>query len=127
MKCTNFPLAVVAYTFVCNRSLLYSRTRPCLLMQLWEQLLFDSAIKERLLGYATSALLFVDRGVAPAVVGINRVALLHGCRSSPPLASTTAWPLVASRSGAVCLESLSNRGWTLLTTRAWVLTLILNP
>ena len=46
--------------------------------QLWEQLLFDGSIKTRLLSYATSALLFADRGVAPAVVGINRVALLHG-------------------------------------------------
>ena len=40
--------------------------------------MYDTAIKERLLGYATSALLFADRGVAPAVVGINRVLLLHG-------------------------------------------------
>jgi len=57
----------------------------CLLTQLWEQLLFDSSIKERLLSYATSALLFADRGVAPAVVGINRVALLHGCAFQPAL------------------------------------------
>jgi DNA polymerase III delta prime subunit len=40
--------------------------------------MYDTAIKDRLLGYATSALLFADRGVAPAVVGINRVMLLHG-------------------------------------------------
>ena len=51
---------------------------PHQFLQLWEQLMYDTAIKDRLLGYATSALLFADRGVAPSVVGINRVMLLHG-------------------------------------------------
>ena len=70
----------------CRRAVDHSHT-VCLPVQLWEQLLFDSAIKERLLSYAASALLFADRGVAPAVVGINRVALLHGC-AAPPLCSS---------------------------------------
>ena len=82
------PLACEAHTFA------------WLLMQLWEQLLFDSAIKERLLSYATSALLFADRGVAPAVVGINRVALLHGCAPRPAL---QAQGLACSCEGSTCM------------------------
>ncbi|KAG2452939.1 hypothetical protein HYH02_002276 [Chlamydomonas schloesseri] len=44
----------------------------------WEALQFDSAIQQRLLSYATSALLFADRGVDGNLVSWNRVVLLYG-------------------------------------------------
>ncbi|KAG2489739.1 hypothetical protein HYH03_011846 [Edaphochlamys debaryana] len=44
----------------------------------WEALQFDSAIQQRLLSYATSALLFADRGVDGNLVAWNRVVLLYG-------------------------------------------------
>ncbi|GAQ79558.1 AAA-type ATPase [Klebsormidium nitens] len=45
---------------------------------LWESLIFDTGVKQRLLRYAASALLFSDRGVDPQLVSWNRVVLLHG-------------------------------------------------
>lgn len=39
---------------------------------------YDSSIKQRLLRYATTALLFSDRGVNTNLVSWNRVVLLHG-------------------------------------------------
>ncbi|GFH31799.1 AAA domain-containing protein, partial [Haematococcus lacustris] len=45
---------------------------------LWESLYYDSAIKLRLLRYATSALLFAEHKVDPNLVSWNRVVLLHG-------------------------------------------------
>ena len=39
---------------------------------------YDSGIKQRLLRYAASALLFSQRGVDPQLVSWNRVVLLHG-------------------------------------------------
>ena len=45
---------------------------------LWETLLFEDAIKQRLLKYVTTAMRFADAGVNPKVIGWNRVALLHG-------------------------------------------------
>ncbi|GLC41862.1 hypothetical protein PLESTM_001259200 [Pleodorina starrii] len=44
----------------------------------WEALHFDSAIQQRLLSYATSALMFADRGVDANLVAWNRVVLLYG-------------------------------------------------
>ncbi|PNW87301.1 hypothetical protein CHLRE_02g117150v5 [Chlamydomonas reinhardtii] len=44
----------------------------------WEALQFDSSIQQRLLSYATSALLFADRGVDGNLVAWNRVVLLYG-------------------------------------------------
>lgn len=45
---------------------------------LWESLVYDTSIKHRLLRYATTALLFADRGVDSQLVSWNRVVLLHG-------------------------------------------------
>jgi len=45
---------------------------------LWETLLFEDAVKQRLLKYVTTAMRFADAGVNPKVIGWNRVALLHG-------------------------------------------------
>jgi hypothetical protein len=45
---------------------------------LWENLIFDSHIKLRLLEYAQSAILFSDRKVSEHIVHWNRILLLHG-------------------------------------------------
>ncbi|KMT10708.1 hypothetical protein BVRB_5g118170 [Beta vulgaris subsp. vulgaris] len=45
---------------------------------MWESLIFESGLKERLLRYAASALLFSEMGVNPFLVSWNRIILLHG-------------------------------------------------
>ncbi|GJN02582.1 hypothetical protein PR202_ga19946 [Eleusine coracana subsp. coracana] len=45
---------------------------------LWESLLYEVGLKQRLLRYAASALLFTERGVDPCLVSWNRIILLHG-------------------------------------------------
>lgn len=44
----------------------------------WENLHYDIDIKDRLLRYAQSAMLFSDMGVDPGLISWNRVVLLHG-------------------------------------------------
>eukprot|EP00897_Mesotaenium_endlicherianum_P000571 jgi/Mesen1/10514/ME000083S10019 len=45
---------------------------------LWESLIYDGDVKQRLLRYATSALLFSDKGVNTHLISWNRVVLLFG-------------------------------------------------
>ncbi|KAH9624321.1 hypothetical protein KSS87_005235 [Heliosperma pusillum] len=45
---------------------------------MWDSLIYDSGLKERLLRYAASALLFSEKGVNPFLVSWNRIILLHG-------------------------------------------------
>ncbi|RLM75000.1 hypothetical protein C2845_PM15G11860 [Panicum miliaceum] len=45
---------------------------------LWESLLYEVGLKQRLLRYAASALFFTERGVDPCLVSWNRIVLLHG-------------------------------------------------
>uniref|UniRef100_J3LYX1 Pachytene checkpoint protein 2 homolog n=1 Tax=Oryza brachyantha TaxID=4533 RepID=J3LYX1_ORYBR len=45
---------------------------------LWESLLYEVGLKQRLLRYAASALLFTERAVDPCLVSWNRIVLLHG-------------------------------------------------
>lgn len=45
---------------------------------IWESLVFDSDIKDTMLRYAQTAMLFSDRGVDTNLIGFNRVILLHG-------------------------------------------------
>ncbi|KAL2935920.1 Pachytene checkpoint protein 2-like protein [Bienertia sinuspersici] len=45
---------------------------------MWDSLIFESGLKERLLRYAASALLFSEKGVNPFLVSWNRIILLHG-------------------------------------------------
>ncbi|KAJ4972541.1 hypothetical protein NE237_005715 [Protea cynaroides] len=45
---------------------------------MWESLIFEVGLKQRLLRYAASALLFTEKGVNPFLVSWNRVILLHG-------------------------------------------------
>ena len=44
----------------------------------WDSLVFDTDIKDQLLKYAQTAMLFADRGVNTNLIGFNRVILLHG-------------------------------------------------
>ncbi|XP_042037938.1 pachytene checkpoint protein 2 homolog [Salvia splendens] len=45
---------------------------------MWESLIYDSGLKQRLLRYAASALLFTEKGVNHVLVSWNRIVLLHG-------------------------------------------------
>ncbi|KAL6318647.1 hypothetical protein AAG906_000725 [Vitis piasezkii] len=45
---------------------------------LWESLIYEPGLKQRLLRYAASALLFTEKGVNPFLVSWNRIILLHG-------------------------------------------------
>ncbi|XWS47647.1 hypothetical protein CRYUN_Cryun13aG0002100 [Craigia yunnanensis] len=45
---------------------------------MWESLIYESGLKQRLLRYAASALLFTEKGVDPLLVSWNRIILLHG-------------------------------------------------
>ncbi|CAH0724098.1 unnamed protein product, partial [Brenthis ino] len=45
---------------------------------LWENLVYDSKLKEDTLRFVETAFEFADRGVDPNVIGWNRVVLLHG-------------------------------------------------
>ncbi|KAG6516392.1 pachytene checkpoint protein 2 homolog [Zingiber officinale] len=45
---------------------------------LWPSLIYETGLKQRLLRYAATALLFTERGVDPCLVSWNRIVLLHG-------------------------------------------------
>ncbi|XWS36934.1 hypothetical protein CRYUN_Cryun19dG0000300 [Craigia yunnanensis] len=45
---------------------------------MWESLIYESGLKQRLLRYAASALFFTEKGVDPFLVSWNRIILLHG-------------------------------------------------
>ncbi|KAF8408321.1 hypothetical protein HHK36_007470 [Tetracentron sinense] len=45
---------------------------------MWESLIYEPGLKQRLLRYAASALLFTEKGVDPFLVSWNRIILLHG-------------------------------------------------
>merc|ERR1712142_1190594 len=45
---------------------------------MWENLIFDTDVKQQLLNYAQTTLLFSDKGVDTNVISWNRVVLLHG-------------------------------------------------
>ncbi|XP_062500727.1 pachytene checkpoint protein 2 homolog [Corticium candelabrum] len=54
-------------------------TLPCKEFHgLWENLVYDSNLKDQLLSYANTALMFSDRQVNSHIVSCNRVVLLHG-------------------------------------------------
>ncbi|KAK9812040.1 hypothetical protein WJX73_000394 [Symbiochloris irregularis] len=45
---------------------------------LWESLIYDEAVKQRLVTYAATALYFSDRQVDQQLIAFNRTVLLHG-------------------------------------------------
>jgi cytidylate kinase len=48
------------------------------LVGLWESLYYDATLKENLLQFSSTTMLFADRKVSQALVSSNRVVLLHG-------------------------------------------------
>lgn len=48
------------------------------LVGLWESLYFDPSLKENLLQFSATTMLFADRKVSQALIAANRVVLLHG-------------------------------------------------
>lgn len=52
---------------------------------LWESIIVESSIKQRLLGYCGTSIQFADAGVDPSIISWNRMVLLHG----PPGYTTT--------------------------------------
>jgi pachytene checkpoint protein 2 len=52
---------------------------PCKeLDPVWDTLEYDTGVKEELLNFAKTALLFAKHEVSEDIIGINRVVLLHG-------------------------------------------------
>jgi len=52
---------------------------PCKeLDSVWDTLEYDSDVKEELLNFTKTALLFAKHNVCEDIIGINRVVLLHG-------------------------------------------------
>eukprot|EP00249_Psilotum_nudum_P036438 c731_g1_i1 orf=200-1618(+) len=45
---------------------------------LWDSLIYDTGLKQRLLCYAESTLIFAEKSVDPHLISWNRVILLHG-------------------------------------------------
>jgi len=48
------------------------------LQGLWESLIYDTNVKEKLLSYIQTSLFLAEKKVDPILVGVNRVVLLHG-------------------------------------------------
>ena len=48
------------------------------LHKLWDTLIYDDDVKNRLLNYACTAMIFSDQGIDPSIISWNRVVLLHG-------------------------------------------------
>lgn len=45
---------------------------------LWETLIYETQVKQNLLDFVTTTLLFADHGINPDIISWNRVVLLHG-------------------------------------------------
>lgn len=70
------------YVRICTCESSISRTALIIVFQefagSWDALYYDTEIKQRLLRFASSALLFAEAGVNTHLISWNRVVLLHG-------------------------------------------------
>ena len=74
----------------------------------WESLVFDTAVKDELLSYSQTAMIFADRGVDTNLVAFNRVILLHG---PPGTVSTHATQVATSKSEKEKTSGDAHQGW----------------
>lgn len=85
VRSARLALRILSITSTSMRTFTTSATNAVLprCTQLWEQLIYDTEVKSRLLDYAEGALDFADRGVSRAIITWNRVVRPS---SWPPIA-----------------------------------------
>ena len=71
---------------------------------LWETLYYDTAIKEKLVNYASSALMFSDANINYHIINCNRIILLYG----PPGTGKTSLCLALAQKVAIRMSNRFN-------------------
>mmetsp|Transcript_2352 Transcript_2352/g.4380 ORF Transcript_2352/g.4380 Transcript_2352/m.4380 type:complete len:498 (+) Transcript_2352:283-1776(+) len=76
----------------------------------WENLILPRELKNNLLSYAQSAILFSNRQVNPHIIGWNRVLLLYG---PPGTGKTSLCKALAHKLSIRCMDVFSSGGYLL--------------